>query len=238
MRTWLFSIARHRVLVLDAAKARRRTQGHIAEAELADAPDPRPSPAESIDDLRLRAALAAGLGELGEHVRTAVLLGYQQGFTFEEMAEVCCEKSDTLHARVTRALPLLRAGIESRMGGLSPPVSAGTSSTGTTGTTGAQGPTRWRGSGSSPAPTDARMGHTARPTFVDGGRPRLGSVLEHRMPEAAGAVEGKLAALGACGAPGLPRRASGGWPVGGSVVPGDPGGGGAHPGRWRQRGSP
>jgi hypothetical protein len=82
--------------------------------------------------------------------------------------------------------------------GLSPPASVGTSSTGTTGH---QGPTRWPGSSSPPAPTDARMGHTARPTFVDGGRPRLGSVLENRMPEAAGAVEGELAALGACGAP-------------------------------------
>ena len=71
----------------------------------------------------------------------------------------------------------------------------------TTGIAGHQGPTRWPRGSSSPAPTDARMGHTSRPTFVDGGRPRSGSVLAHRMPEVAGAVEGELAALGACGAP-------------------------------------
>jgi hypothetical protein len=45
------------------------------------------------------------------------------------------------------------------------------------------------------------MARRTGPTVVDGGRPRLGSVLENRMPEAAGAVEGELAALGACGAP-------------------------------------
>jgi RNA polymerase sigma-70 factor (ECF subfamily) len=115
VRTWLFAIAHHRVL--DAARARRRLQAHIAEADVGDAPDPRPSPGESIDDLRLRAALGAALGELDEHVRTAVLLHYQQGFTFEEMAEICHEKAGTLHARVMRAMPLLRAGIEARIGG-------------------------------------------------------------------------------------------------------------------------
>jgi RNA polymerase sigma-70 factor (ECF subfamily) len=115
VRTWLFAIAHNRVL--DAARTRRRAQAHIAEADVGDAPDPRPSPGESIDDLRLRAALGAALGELDEHVQTALLLHYQQGFTFEEMAEICHEKAGTLHARVTRALPLLRAGIEARLGG-------------------------------------------------------------------------------------------------------------------------
>ncbi len=114
LRTWLFAIARHRVL--DAVKARRRAQARIVETDLPDSPDPRPAPADSIDDTRLCEALVASLGELCEATRTAVLLRFQQGFTFEQMAEICREKPGTLHARVARALPLLRASIESRIG--------------------------------------------------------------------------------------------------------------------------
>jgi RNA polymerase sigma-70 factor (ECF subfamily) len=114
-RTWLFAIARHRVL--DAVRARYRAQAHLTEAVEDDPPDPRPSAGESIDDMRLREALTASLRDLDEHARTAVLLRYQQGFTFEQMAEVCREAPGTLRARVVRALPLLRARIESRMAG-------------------------------------------------------------------------------------------------------------------------
>ena len=114
VRIWLFAIARHRVL--DAAKQRRRAQAHIEDTEATDVPDPRPSPADSIDDTRLREALVASLGELSEHARTAVLLRYQRGFTFEQMAEICRELPATLHARVARALPVLRARIEARIG--------------------------------------------------------------------------------------------------------------------------
>jgi RNA polymerase sigma-70 factor (ECF subfamily) len=112
-RTWLFKIARNRVI--DAGRARSRRQSHLEEAEVHDVPDPRPLPGESIDDPRLREALVASLEELGHDLRTAVLLRYQQGFTFEEMAEICREKPGTLQARVTRAVLQLRARIEARM---------------------------------------------------------------------------------------------------------------------------
>jgi RNA polymerase sigma-70 factor (ECF subfamily) len=114
LRIWLFAIARHRVL--DAAKHRRYTRRYIADEAGADTPDPRPSPAESIDEERLRAALIASLDELPQDARTAVLLHYQQGFTYSEMAEICRERQSTLHARVTRALPVLRRLIEARIG--------------------------------------------------------------------------------------------------------------------------
>lgn len=114
VRIWLFAIVRHRAL--DAAKARSRAHALLQQIEGADAPDPRPSPAESIDETRLHQALAASLDELGERARAAVLLRYHQGFTFQQMAKLCCERPGTLHARVTRALPQLRACIESRIG--------------------------------------------------------------------------------------------------------------------------
>ncbi len=114
LRSWLFGIARHRVL--DAAKSRRRAEAHIEEDDTADAPDPRPLPCEQLDRARLEHALAHCLGGLGAHVRSTLLLRYQQGLSFEEMAEVCSEKPGTLQARVTRALPVLRACIEARTG--------------------------------------------------------------------------------------------------------------------------
>jgi len=112
LRTWLFGIARHRVL--DAAKSRRRAAAHIEEDDTADAPDPSPPPGDQLDGARLQDALVRCLAGLGAHVRTALLLRYQQGFTFDEMGQVCDEKPGTLQARVMRALPILRACIESR----------------------------------------------------------------------------------------------------------------------------
>jgi DNA-directed RNA polymerase specialized sigma24 family protein len=40
VRTWLFAIARHRVL--DAAKSRRRARSHVDSEDAAHIPDPRP----------------------------------------------------------------------------------------------------------------------------------------------------------------------------------------------------
>lgn len=115
LRTWLFAIARYRVI--DALKARAREVGRASESDGADEPDPRPSPGEQLDDARLREALASCLEKLGEHIRTAVLLRFQQGFSFEEMAEIMREKPGTLQARVARAMPVLRACIEAATGG-------------------------------------------------------------------------------------------------------------------------
>ena len=112
LRTWLFAIARHRVL--DAAKSRTRAEAHIEDDDTADTPDPSPLPWELIDEALLGTALVACVGELPERTREAVLLRYQQGFTFEEMAEICREKAGTLQARVTRALHTLRTCIEAR----------------------------------------------------------------------------------------------------------------------------
>jgi RNA polymerase sigma-70 factor (ECF subfamily) len=115
LRTWLFAIARHRVL--DAAKSRRRAQAHIEEDDTADTPDPSPPPGDRLDEARLQQALIACLHELGDHVRATLVLRYQQGFTFEDLGMMFHEKPGTLQARVMRALPVLRACIEARTGG-------------------------------------------------------------------------------------------------------------------------
>jgi RNA polymerase sigma-70 factor, ECF subfamily len=113
VRIWLFAIARNRVL--DAVKKRRRTRDRIEDIEVTELFDSRPSPIDLLDDAQLGAALAASVGELDEPVRTTLLLHYQQGFTFEEMAVICRKNAGTLNARVARALPRLRARIEARL---------------------------------------------------------------------------------------------------------------------------
>ena len=112
IRIWLFGIARHRVL--DAAKARRRRLAHLQGRPDPEALDPRPSPAESLDERRRRAALVRGLERLDDRARRAVVLRFQEGLTFEEMAAICREKPGTLAARIARALPVLRAELEPR----------------------------------------------------------------------------------------------------------------------------
>jgi RNA polymerase sigma-70 factor (ECF subfamily) len=113
VRTWLFGIARHRVL--DAAKRRRRARARLDVSGGDDLPDPRPSPGEGLDDAQLRAALVTCLATLDGPIRTAVLLRYQQGLTYEEMAEICGEKAGTLQARVSRALRKLRDRLEGQL---------------------------------------------------------------------------------------------------------------------------
>ena len=115
VRTWLFGIARHRVL--DAAKSRRRARSHVERDAAADTPDPQPSPGDSIDEARLHRTLIGCLDKLAPHVLAALLLRFQQGFSFEDMSVVCHEKPGTLQAQVARALPVLRTCIERTTGG-------------------------------------------------------------------------------------------------------------------------
>jgi len=113
VRVWLFAIARHRVL--DAAKKRRLDKACVDDCVAIEVADPAPSPAEALDDARLHQALAAAVAELPADVRSALLLRYQQGFSFAEMATICGEQASTLSARVKRALPVLRRKIEVRL---------------------------------------------------------------------------------------------------------------------------
>jgi RNA polymerase sigma-70 factor, ECF subfamily len=115
LRTWLIGIAHHRML--DAVKSRDRASSHLGDDDPTTVVDPHPPPGERIDDQRLIEALLACLKKLRHEVRTALLLRFQQGLTFEDMAEVCREKPGTLQAKVSRALPILKECIEARTGG-------------------------------------------------------------------------------------------------------------------------
>jgi RNA polymerase sigma factor (sigma-70 family) len=113
LRTWLFGIARHRCL--DAAKMTRRRRKRFGSLE--DAPD-LPVPEGTAEDLlaeRSRAgALESCLRKLAPHIRDAVVLRFQQGLSYPEIARLSGEKAPTLQVRVARALPLLRRCLEDK----------------------------------------------------------------------------------------------------------------------------
>jgi RNA polymerase sigma-70 factor (ECF subfamily) len=114
LRTWLFGIARNRVL--DAVKRRQR-RGSVDVREALDEPDAAPPLGERLDDTRLKEALVHCFGRLPEPVRAAVVLRYQHGFTFDEISAVTGDKPGTAQARVSKALLALRVCIERTTGG-------------------------------------------------------------------------------------------------------------------------
>jgi RNA polymerase sigma-70 factor (ECF subfamily) len=113
LRSWLFGIAYHRVI--DAARVRDRARAHVPVTEATEVSDTRTPADEGCDDERLRAALVIELEALPMHVRGAILLRYQHGMSFEEIAQITGEKPGTLSARVSRAMRTLRERIEARL---------------------------------------------------------------------------------------------------------------------------
>lgn len=113
LRAWLFGIARHRCL--DASKARRRFHWRffLAPDAGSDAADPAPVSVEQTSETdattdRRATALRGCLRALAPHVRVAILLRFEQGLGYEEIARMSQERAGTVQARVARALPLLR----------------------------------------------------------------------------------------------------------------------------------
>jgi RNA polymerase sigma factor (sigma-70 family) len=112
-RAWLYRIARHRCL--DALKiARRREKRFPGAGELPESPDPDPGADVSLGERDRIAAVRRCLGELAPHIRSAVLLRFQEGFSYEQMAGRLRERAPTLQARVARALPGLRRCLEAQ----------------------------------------------------------------------------------------------------------------------------
>ncbi len=111
LRTWLFSIARHRCL--DAIKANRRRRARIQPAaDLPESPDPNVGVEDRLVARARSQDLQRCLRELAPAVRTAVLLRFQEDLSSPEMARVCGQRSPALQARVARALPVLRRCLE------------------------------------------------------------------------------------------------------------------------------
>jgi RNA polymerase sigma factor (sigma-70 family) len=109
-RAWLYGIARHRCL--DELKASRRWHGRFVSAtQLPDPTDPHPSAEEHLAARAEAERVAAALASLKPQVRAAVWQRFVEEMTFQEMAAVTGEAPGTLQARVSRAVPLLRAAL-------------------------------------------------------------------------------------------------------------------------------
>jgi len=117
-KSWLLGIATHRAL--DVVRQRRREETRTVSDQILLATTDESAtiePALMDQPLRLR-ALEECLRALSSEVRAAVLMRFQEGMSYEEIARVSGDKPGTLHARVTRSLPVLRRCLEEK--GMSP----------------------------------------------------------------------------------------------------------------------
>ena len=113
LRTWLFGIARHRCL--DTAKMARRRRKRFGPLEgVPDLPEPGGSAEDRLTERSRAGAVASCLRKLAPHIRDAVVLRFQQGLSYPEIARLSGEKAPTLQVRVARALPFLRRCLEDK----------------------------------------------------------------------------------------------------------------------------
>lgn len=114
-RTWLFGIARHRCL--DLLKVTRRRRQRFGE-EIAETAAPGGTVEEKLAERSRARALVRCLEQLAPRVRDTLLLRFQQGLSYPDIARLSNEKAPALQIRVARALPLLRRCLEE--GGMAP----------------------------------------------------------------------------------------------------------------------
>jgi RNA polymerase sigma-70 factor (ECF subfamily) len=110
LRTWLFGIARHRVL--DAAKKRRREVSYLSPKNMAVVPSLEVTPEVRLDEARLCDAVVKCLkATTKRRVQQTVLLRFHAGLSYEDMAEILHERPNTLRVRIRRTLQLLRRNV-------------------------------------------------------------------------------------------------------------------------------
>jgi RNA polymerase sigma-70 factor, ECF subfamily len=113
LRTWLFGIARHRSLDLLKIDRRRRKRFEPID-EVPDLPEPGRGVEDRLAERSRAQALESCLRRLAPRARTAVLLRFQQGLSYPEIARLSNEKAPALQVRVARALPVLRRCLEEK----------------------------------------------------------------------------------------------------------------------------
>ena len=111
-RTWLFSIASHRCFDALRSEQRRSKRLVVDDEVLSAVEDPAAGPVDGVDRSRLGAALDDCLALLSAEVRATVLLRFQTGLGYRELAEMLGANADALQVRVSRALPVLRRCME------------------------------------------------------------------------------------------------------------------------------
>lgn len=111
--TWLLSIAYHRSM--DGLRATRKLP--IIESNddaVADHEDPGEDPFEHLGHMEILEALEGCLSRLPPEMRATVLLRYQTGATYEQLAAQLDAATAALQMRVVRAMRLLKRCLESK----------------------------------------------------------------------------------------------------------------------------
>jgi RNA polymerase sigma factor (sigma-70 family) len=111
---WLIGIAAHRCMDAINSERRRLRRIELNDQATPQAPDLGCSPSDRVDRSRWIRGLDECLSTLASEVRMTVLLRFQSGMSFPDMSEVLGVRSETLQARVARALPVLRRCLESK----------------------------------------------------------------------------------------------------------------------------
>lgn len=106
LRTWLFSIARHRCL--DALKRARRRGDQRVPIEPPDKIDSTPGADHRLGEAQLHAALGRCLDHLAPEIRMVLVMRFSEGFGYDEIARISGISAEAARARVSRALPVLR----------------------------------------------------------------------------------------------------------------------------------
>lgn len=113
LSAWIRAVTRNRSL--DAVKMRYRRDRHLSDGhDLSGMADREPGPeatAAFVEDVRNLEACLAGLNE---RTRTAIVLRFHGGASYDEIAEALGERPDTVRMRIMRALPKLKECLESK----------------------------------------------------------------------------------------------------------------------------
>lgn len=105
--TWLYRLTVN--ACTDILRRRQRRSGRDELLDRAEAlPDLAPSPQEAAERKELRSAIEAGLRQLPEEYRTALVLREIQQLSYEEIAQTTGAKSGTIKSRISRGRGLLR----------------------------------------------------------------------------------------------------------------------------------
>lgn len=111
---WLIGIAGHRCMDAINSERRRLRCIELNDQATLDVQALAFSPADRLEQSQWFDALDRCLDVLSSEVRMTVLLRFQSGMSYPEMSAVLGVRSETLQARVARALPVLRRCLEGK----------------------------------------------------------------------------------------------------------------------------
>lgn len=107
--TWLYRLASNAAIDLLRRSKRRRGETSLdEEGSPIDAVDTAPSPQDCLEGAELRDAVAAGMDQLSESHRQALVLRELQELSYEEIAAVLEVDLGTVKSRISRARGALR----------------------------------------------------------------------------------------------------------------------------------